>query len=60
MTNYEKMLKVSGEGFSVERAVEAFTRNGEKPCVFCGKKCCGDCREGVKAWLLKENDDDNG
>lgn len=54
MTNYQKMLKVSSEGFSIERAVEAFTRNGEKPCNFCGKKCCGDCKEGVKAWLLKE------
>lgn len=55
MTNYEKMLKLPGEGFSVERAVEAFTRNGEKPCTFCAKKCCGDCRAGVKEWLLKES-----
>ena len=34
------------------------TRNGEKPCVFCGKKCCGDCKAGVKAWLLKEAKED--
>jgi hypothetical protein len=58
MTNYKKMLKDSDEWFSIERAVEAFCRNGEKPCVFCGKKCCGDCREGVKAWLLKEVEED--
>lgn len=58
MTNLQKMQRYSGETFSVERAVEAFCRNGEKPCVFCAKKCCGDCREGVKAWLLKENEND--
>ena len=55
MKNYDKMLKVSSEQFSIERAVEAFCRNGEKPCNFCAKKCCGDCKEGVKAWLLKES-----
>lgn len=55
MTNLQKMHQLSGETFSIERAVEAFTRNGEKPCNFCGKKCCGDCKEGVKAWLLKES-----
>ena len=54
MTNLQKMHQLSGETFSLERAVEAFTRNGEKPCNFCAKKCCGDCKEGVKAWLLKE------
>ena len=58
MTNYKKMLRFAGETFSIERAVEAFTKNGEKPCVFCGKKCCGDCKAGVREWLLQEAEED--
>ena len=57
MTNFQKILRFSAEIFSIERAVEAFTRNGEKPCGFCGKKCCGDCKAGVREWLLQEEEE---